>query len=104
MGLIVIAQFTNSPIACVRSTMPTVLMADSSREKFAQLVFYVLILLVGYLTYLVIHPFLAPLAWATVFAVMFYRVHLELAPRIGPSGSALAATLMTAVLIVAPGV
>jgi len=79
-------------------------MADSSREKFAQLVFYVLILLVGYLTYLVISPFLAPLAWATVFAVMFYRVHLELSPRIGPNRSALAATLMTAVLIVAPAV
>ena len=57
-------------------------MADSSREKFAQLVFYVLILLIGYLTYLVISPFLAPLAWATVFAVMFYRVHLELSPRL----------------------
>ena len=84
--------------------MPSVCMADSSREKFAQLVFYVLILLIGYLTYLVISPFLAPLAWATVFAVMFYRVHLELSPRIGPTRSALAATLMTAVLIVAPAV
>lgn len=79
-------------------------MPDRSREKFSQLVFYLLILLIGYLTYLVIRPFLAPLAWATVFAVMFYRVHLELSPRIGPSQSALAATLMTAVLIVAPAV
>ena len=79
-------------------------MADGSREKFSQLVFYALIILIGYLTYMVISPFLAPRAWATVFAVMFYRVHQELAPRIGPSGSALAATLMTAVLIVAPAV
>src|SRR5262245_55833237 len=79
-------------------------MPESSREKFAQLVFYALIVLIGYLTYLVISPFLAPLAWATVFAVMFYRVHMELSPRIGPTRSALAATLMTAVLIVAPAV
>src|SRR3954470_14519637 len=79
-------------------------MTESSRDKFAQLVFYVLILLIGYLTYLVISPFLAPLAWAIVFAVMFYRVHVELSPRIGPTRSALAATLMTAVLIVAPAV
>ena len=57
-------------------------MADGSREKFSQLVFYALIILIGYLTYMVISPFLAPLAWATVFAVMFYRVHQELAPRI----------------------
>ena len=79
-------------------------MPDSSRERFSQLVFYALIILIGYLTYLVMSPFLAPLAWAVVFAVMFYRVHLELSPRIGPSASALVATLMTAVLIVAPAV
>jgi predicted PurR-regulated permease PerM len=76
----------------------------SSRERFSQLVFYALVILIGYLTYLVISPFLAPLAWAAVFAVMFYRVHLTLSPRIGPGRSALAATLMTAVLIVAPAV
>ena len=79
-------------------------MADSSRERFSQLIFYALIILIGYLTYQVMSPFLAPLAWATVFAVMFYPVHQELSPRIGPSRSALAATLMTAVLIVAPAV
>jgi predicted PurR-regulated permease PerM len=78
--------------------------SDSTRERFSQLVFYALIVLIGYLTYLVISPFLAPLAWATVFAVMLYRVHLTLSPRIGPGRSALAATLMTAVLIVAPAV
>jgi predicted PurR-regulated permease PerM len=35
---------------------------------------------------------------------MFHRVHLELTARIGPNRSALVTTLMTAVLIVAPGV
>lgn len=79
-------------------------MSDSSRERFSQLVFYALIVLIGYLTYRVISPFLAPLAWAVVFSVMFYRVHLELSPRIGPGASALVVTLMTAVLIVAPAV
>jgi len=74
-------------------------MPHSSRARFSQLVFYSLIISIGYLTYLVLSPFLAPLAWAAVFAVMFYRVHLTLSPRIGPSRSALAATLMTAVLI-----
>jgi predicted PurR-regulated permease PerM len=79
-------------------------MADRIRERFSQLVFYALIILIGYLTYLVISPFLAPLAWATVFSVMFHRVHLELSVRIGPSRSALAATLLAAILIVAPTV
>jgi len=79
-------------------------MIDSSRERFARVIFYVLILLFGYLTYLVISPFLAPLAWATVFAIMFYGLHLALTPRIGATRSALAATLITAVLIVVPAV
>ena len=60
-------------------------MSDNTRERFSQLVFYALIILIGYLTYLVMSPFLASLAWAAVFAVMFHRVHLELSPRIGPS-------------------
>jgi predicted PurR-regulated permease PerM len=79
-------------------------MAVSTRQRFSQLVFYSLIILIGYLTYLVISPFLASLAWATVFAVMFHRVHMELTPRIGPGRSALASTLMAAVLIVGPAV
>ena len=79
-------------------------MTVSPRERFSQLVFYSLIILIGYLTYLVISPFLASLAWASVFAVMFHPVHRELTPRIGPSRSALASTLMAAVLIVGPAV
>src|SRR5258705_11062647 len=74
-------------------------MSDTSREKFSELIFYALIILIGYLTYLVISPFLAPLVWAAVFAIIFYRVHLELSPRIGPSGWAMAARLRRAGLI-----
>jgi predicted PurR-regulated permease PerM len=79
-------------------------MSDTPKERFSRLLFYLLVLLVGYLTFEVIQPFLGPLAWAAVFAMMFHRVHLELARRIGPNRSALVTTLMAAVLIVAPGV
>jgi len=79
-------------------------MPESSRERFSQLIFYALILLIAYLTYLVISPFLASLAWAAVFAMMFHGVYSELSPKIGPNRAALAATLMAAVLIVAPAV
>ena len=86
-------------IAAAASTMP-----NTGKERFAQLLFYTLVLLMGYLAFLVISPFLAPLAWAAVFAVMFYRVNLRLGVRLGPSGAALATTLAAAVLIVAPAV
>ena len=79
-------------------------MSDTAKDRFSRLLFYVLVLVTGYLTFQVLSPFLAPLAWAAVFAMMFYRVHLELAARIGPNRAALATTLMAAVLIVAPAV
>jgi predicted PurR-regulated permease PerM len=80
------------------------LMRDSSKERFQQLLFYVLVLVMGYLAYLVLSPFLASLAWATVFAMMFHGVHLEMVPRFGRNRAALATTLMAGVLIVAPAV
>jgi predicted PurR-regulated permease PerM len=79
-------------------------MSDTAKDRFSRLLFYVLVLLTGYLAYRVISPFLAPLAWAAVFAMMFYKVHVELTGRIGPNRSALVTTLLAAVLIVAPGV
>ena len=79
-------------------------MSDTAKDRFSRLLFYALILVTGYLAYRVISPFLAPLAWAAVFAMMFHTVHVELTGRIGPNRSALVTTLLAAVLIVAPGV
>ncbi len=87
----------NAPVA------PTA-MSDTAKDRFSALLFYVLVLVTGYLTYQVLSPFLAPLAWAAVFAMMFHGVHLELGARIGSNRSALVTTLLAAVLIVAPAV
>jgi predicted PurR-regulated permease PerM len=62
------------------------------------------VLVTGYLAYQVLSPFLSPLGWAAVFAMMFHSVHVELSGRIGPNRSALVTTLLAAVLIVAPAV
>jgi len=79
-------------------------MLESARERFAHLLFYVLIALIGYLAYVVLRPFLTPLAWATVFAMTFNPMFKDMSPRLGPSGAALTTTLIVAVLIVAPAV
>ena len=55
------------------------LMSITAKERFTGLLFYVLVLVTGYLTYQVLSPFLAPLAWAAVFAMMFYGVYLDIA-------------------------
>lgn len=79
-------------------------MPDTDKDRFLRLLFYALVLLTAYLTFLVIRPFLAPLAWAAIFAMMFYPVYEELMIRMGPIRGALLTTLMAAVLIVGPAV
>jgi predicted PurR-regulated permease PerM len=66
--------------------------------------FYVLVFLAAYGTYLVLGPFLVPLVWAVVFAVVFHQPQVVLSRKIGSGRAALVMTLLVAVLIVAPGV
>lgn len=79
-------------------------MSQTAKDRFSSLLFYLLVLVTGYLAYQVLSPFLSPLGWAAVFAMMFHSVHVELSGRIGPNRSALVTTLLAAVLIVAPAV
>jgi predicted PurR-regulated permease PerM len=64
--------------------------------------FYALVLLAGYLTYLVLGPFLVALTWAAILAVLFESFQARLSSKIGPNRAAIATTLLTAVLIVGP--
>ena len=50
-------------------------------ERLAALGFYGFIILLGYLVYQLIYPFLVPLAWACVLAISFYRMHARLERR-----------------------
>ena len=79
-------------------------MHDAGRTRFNQLLFYSLVLLTGYLSFVVLQPFLASLAWAVIFAMMFHPVHLQMAGRLGANRAALLTTVMAGVLIVGPGV
>ena len=79
-------------------------MPDQDHDCLRRPPFYVLVVLAVYVSYLVLGPFLVPLAWAAVFAVLFYPLQAELAPRVGPNRAAFLTTLLTAVLIVAPAV
>ena len=71
---------------------------DSARR----ILFYALVLLSAYLAFLVISPFLVPLTWAAVFALMFHGLQVTLSRRIGPNRAALTITALTLVGIVAP--
>ena len=65
---------------------------------------YAIVLLGIYLSYLILRPFFAALAWAVIFAILFHRMQVRLAPKIGPNRAALATTVLVAIAIVGPAV
>jgi predicted PurR-regulated permease PerM len=77
-------------------------MPRSGSDRFSQLLFYGVVLLVAYLAFTIIQPFLAPLAWAGIFALTFSPVCRWLVPRLGQTRAALATTLIAAFVIVGP--
>ncbi|HEY8535476.1 MAG TPA: AI-2E family transporter [Vicinamibacterales bacterium] len=74
----------------------------SDRERLGHLVFYGAIILIGYLVFQIVRPFLVPLGWAGVLAISLQPVFREIAPRIGRSWAAAACVVMALVLLVLP--
>jgi predicted PurR-regulated permease PerM len=56
----------------------------------------------AYLVYLVVRPFLIPLGWAGVLAIVFYPLHAALARRWGPGWAAGATTLAATLVLIVP--
>jgi len=78
--------------------------ADTERDRFARVIFYVVVLLAGYLAFRVIAPFLAPLGWAAVFALLLQPVYARLTRRLKPGLASLVTTLLATFMIVGPAV
>jgi predicted PurR-regulated permease PerM len=72
------------------------------RERMAQLIFYGGVILIGYLVFLIVSPFMVPLGWAGVLAVSVQPVFRELAPRIGRSRAAGLSVALVLLLLVLP--
>lgn len=77
-------------------------MARSGHDRFGQLLFYGIVLLVGYLAYRVVQPFLASLTWAAIFAMTMNPLQRRFTRQMGPGRAAAATTTVTALLIVLP--
>lgn len=77
-------------------------MKRTGRERFTELLFYGVVLLVGYLTMQVVWPFLAPLAWAAILAMTLRPVYMRFCIPLRNSNAALVTTLLAGVLIIAP--
>ena len=77
---------------------------DTERDRFARVIFYAVVLLAGYLAFQVIAPFLAPLGWAAVFALLLQPVYARLTRRLKPGLASLVTTLLATFIIVGPAV
>lgn len=77
-------------------------MNTSVSDRFGELLFYAVVILMAYLAYTVARPFLEPLAWAGILALSLEPARAWLSARLSPTRAALAATLTVGLLIVGP--
>ena len=73
-----------------------------TRERIASIIFYACILVLAYTTYLVIAPFLTPLAWAAIFAAFFHPQFKRLRSRFGKTTAAMISTIAVAMIVIVP--
>jgi predicted PurR-regulated permease PerM len=73
-----------------------------SRDRSTTLLFYGCIFLLAYLVYLLLRPFLTPLAWAAIFAAFFYKKHKKIEARFGKTAAASIGTAAVTIIIVVP--
>lgn len=73
------------------------------REHVVIALFFLIAAATFYLFYRIIVPFFVPLAWAAVFAILFYPIYERLVRKTGKPGvAALLVTLLLLVLIIGP--
>jgi predicted PurR-regulated permease PerM len=73
---------------------------ESRRISF--LIFYGTVILLGWLAYRIVEPFLVQIGWAVVLAICLDPIQSRLRPRLGPTRTALLLTALVVVLLVLP--
>jgi predicted PurR-regulated permease PerM len=65
---------------------------------------YGAILLLGYFVFLIVAPFLVPLAWSAVLAIFFYPLHQKISRKMKPTAAAMTSTLGVTLLLIVPAI
>jgi predicted PurR-regulated permease PerM len=81
---------------------PTASSAASTSDRLTTVLSYGALLLLLYLAFRIVEPFLVPLAWSAVLAIFFYPVHERIGRWLQPNRAALVSTAGVTVLLIAP--
>jgi predicted PurR-regulated permease PerM len=76
--------------------------SDASRDRLNTILLYAMVLLLGYLVYLIFAPFLVPLGWAGILAVLLHPWHSKLTRRWGETRAAAVSTVGVTFLMIVP--
>jgi predicted PurR-regulated permease PerM len=66
--------------------------------------FYGIVLVLAWLTYLIFQPLLGPLAWAAILVVLFHPLQIRLERRLGRTASASITTLVVVLILIVPSI
>jgi len=81
---------------------PTSSSAASTSDRLTTVLSYGALLLLIYLVFRIVEPFLEPLAWSGVLAIIFYPAHQRIMRRLQPNRAALVSTVGVTVLLIVP--
>src|SRR5260370_38350526 len=74
----------------------------TTSDRLANVLSYGALLLLGYLVFRIVEPFLVPIAWSAVLAIFFFPLHERVSRRLKPTAASLAGTLAVTLLLVVP--
>ena len=77
-------------------------MAQNSKDRLSNVLFYGVVLCLVYLVFRVFQPFLEPLGWAAVFSVIFYSLNQRFEQKWGRALAATATTTGVALILIGP--
>lgn len=74
----------------------------TTSDRLTTVLSYGTLLLLGYLVFLIVSPFLIPLAWSAVLAIFFYPVYLWLLKRMSATWAAVLCTVGVTLVLIVP--
>jgi predicted PurR-regulated permease PerM len=77
-------------------------LVQTADNRFSNVLFYGVVLCLGYFVFRIFEPFLVPLGWAAVFGVIFYSLNKRFERKWGRTKSAVLITLGVTLILIVP--